>query len=70
MLVFVEAKKIREELITCSDAALRAGLDIAGAKARSLLAPIAAWLKPCPDTKPDCQHLNSPSDEADPRTLL
>jgi hypothetical protein len=40
MLVFVVAKKTREELSAFSGLALRAGLAIAGAKARLLLAAL------------------------------
>lgn len=53
MLVFVVAKKTREELSVFSGVALRAGRAMAGAEARFLLAGSAAWLKPCPDTKPN-----------------
>ena len=52
MLVVVVAKKMRDELRVSSGLALRAGLAMAGAKARFLLADSAARLKPCPDTKP------------------
>jgi hypothetical protein len=34
-------------------------LTTAGAKARFLLAGSAAWLKPCPDTKPNAHHDNA-----------
>jgi hypothetical protein len=52
MLVFVVAKKTRDDLNVFSGRALRAGIAMAGAEARSLLACSAARLKPCPDTKP------------------
>jgi hypothetical protein len=56
MLVLVVAKKMRDELRAFSGLALRAGLAMAGAKALFLLADSAAWLKPCPDTKPNAPH--------------
>ena len=51
MLVLVVAKKTRDLLSVFAGLELRAGLAIAGAEARFLLADSAAWLKPCPDTK-------------------
>jgi hypothetical protein len=56
MLVLVVAKKMRDELSVFSGLALRTGLAMTGAKARFLLVGSAAWLKPCPDTKPNAPH--------------